>query len=135
MKTIFSILALLFVINTASFGQNLSQEESLLSESILIQKSYHIDLPTYAKAKLIVGRLVAETSLTELEIKDVLDEMVSSHKSVTRQMLEKFHGLPTFTDTGNPEQDKENYKFAKNEWVDNNPELYQELINSNKTQK
>lgn len=135
MKTLLSILALLFVINPPSFSQNLSQEESLLSESILIQKSYHIDLPTYAKAKLIVDRLVAETSLTELEIKEVLDEMVSSHKSVTRQMLEKFHGLPTFTDTGNPEQDKENYKFAKNEWVDNNPELYQELINSNKTQK
>ena len=76
MKTIFSILTLLLIANITSFSQDLSQEEILLSESILIQKSYHIDLPTYNKAVIIVRRLISETELPEQEIISVLDDMV-----------------------------------------------------------
>lgn len=135
MKIISSILALLFITNTVSFGQVLSQEESLLSESILIQKSYHIDLPTYDKAKLLVDRLITETSLQKQEILDVLDQMVSSPSTVTKLMLERFHGLPIYVNTGSPELDKKNYKNAKNEWIENNPDKYQELVKSNTAQK
>lgn len=135
MKIISSILVLLFITNTASFGQVLSQEDILLSESILIQKSYYIDLPTYDKAKLLVDRLITETSLQKQEILDVLDQMVSSPSTVTKLMLERFHGLPIYVNTGSPELDKKNYKNAKNEWIENNPDKYQELVKSNTAQK
>lgn len=135
MKTIFSLLTLLFVINTVSFSQELSQEDIMLSESILIQKSYHIDLPTYDRAKLIVDHLIKETSLQKQEIIDVLDQMVVSPSSVTKLMLERFHGLPVYVNTGSPELDKKNYKNAKNDWIENNPSKYQELVNSNTSQK
>jgi hypothetical protein len=135
MKPIFSLLTLLFVINTVSFSQELSQEDIMLSESILIQKSYHIDLPAYDRAKLIVDHLIKETSLQKQEIIDILDQMVVSSSSVTKLMLERFHGLPVYVNTGNPELDKKNYKNAKNEWIENNPSKYQELVNSNTSQK
>ena len=135
MKTIFSILALLFVINTASFGQSLSQEESLLSESILTQKSYHIDLPTYNKAVIIVRRLISETELSEQEIISVLDDMVSNQATITRQFLEMFHGLPVYINTGNPAEDQENYNTLKTAWIENNPDKHRELINSNRSSK
>jgi hypothetical protein len=135
MKTLFSILALLFVANTASFGQSLSQEESLLSESILTQKSYHIDLPTYNKAVIIVCRLISETELSEQEIISILDDMVSNPATITRQFLEMFHGLPTCKNTGNPVVDQENYKAAKIAWIENNPDKHRELIDSNNPSK
>ena len=135
MKTIFSLLTLLFVINTVSFSQELSQEDIMLSESILIQKSYHIDLPTYDRAKLIVDHLIKETSLQKQEIIHVLDQMVLSPSSVTKLMLVRFHGLPVYVNTGSPELDKKNYKNAKNDWIENNPSKYQELVNSNTSQK
>ena len=135
MKTIFSLITLLFVINTASFSQELSQEDIMLSENILIQKSYHIDLPTYDRAKLIVDHLIKETSLQKQEIIHVLDQMVLSPSSVTKLMLVRFHGLPVYVNTGSPELDKKNYKNAKNDWIENNPSKYQELVNSNTSQK
>jgi len=132
-KVIFLLVAL--ACYSPIFSQSASQENETLSNNILTQKSYHIDLSTYAKAKLIVDRLISETSLSEQEIIEMLDEMVESRATVTRQFLEKFDGLPTYIDTGNPELDKENYKNAKNSWVENNPVKYQELINSNKPLK
>ena len=135
MKTIFFLLTLLFVINTDSFSQELSQEDIMLSENILIQKSYHIDLATYDRAKLIVDHLIKETSLQKQEIIHVLDQMVLSPSSVTKLMLVRFHGLPVYVNTGSPELDKKNYKNAKNDWIENNPSKYQELVNSNTSQK
>ena len=135
MKTIFFLLTLLFVINTDSFSQELSQEDIMLSENILIQKSYHIDLATYDRAKLIVDHLIKETSLQKQEIIDILDQMVLSPSSVTKLMLVRFHGLPVYVNTGSPELDKKNYKNAKNDWIENNPSKYQELVNSNTSQK
>ena len=135
MKTLFSILALLFVINTTSFSQDLSQEDALLSESILTQKSYHIDLPTYNKAAIIVRRLIAETELSEQGIIAILDNMVSNPATVTRQFLEMFHGLPIYINTGNPAADQENYNALKIAWIENNPDKHQELIKSNNPSK
>ena len=135
MKTIFFLVTLLFVINTDSFSQELSQEDIMLSESILIQKSYHIDIPNYDRAKLIVDHLIKETSLQKQEIIDILDQMVLSPSSVTKLMLVRFHGLPVYVNTGSPELDKKNYKNAKNDWIENNPSKYQELVNSNTSQK
>ena len=93
MKTLFSILILVFVVNTAHFSQELSQEDISLTESILAQKSYHIDLPTYNKAAIIVRRLIAETDLSEQGIIAILDDMVSNQATITRQLLEIFHCL------------------------------------------
>ena len=135
MKTLFCILILVFVMNTPSFGQVLSQEDISLSESILTQKSYHIDLPTYNKAAIIVRRLIAETDLSELEIIDMLDNMVANKATVTRQFLELFHGLPIFINTGNPAEDQENYNTLKMAWIENNPDKHQELINANRSSK
>ncbi|MBC8475188.1 MAG: hypothetical protein H8D53_01955 [Bacteroidetes bacterium] len=135
MKTIFSILTLLFLANITSFSQDLSQEEILLSESILIQKSYHIDLPTYNKAVIIVRRLISETELSEQEIISVLDDMVSNQATITRQFLEMFHGLPVYINTGNPAEDQENYNTLKTAWIENNPDKHRELINSNRSSK
>ena len=135
MKTIFSILTLLLIANITSFTQDLSQEEILLSESILIQKSYHIDLPTYNKAVIIVRRLISETELPEQEIISVLDDMVSNQATITRQFLEMFHGLPVYVNTGNPTEDQENYTALKTAWIENNPDKHQELINSNRSSK
>jgi len=135
MKTIFSILTLLLIANITSFSHDLSQEEILLSESILIQKSYHIDLPTYNKAVIIVRRLISETELPEQEIISVLDDMVSNQATITRQFLEMFHGLPVYVNTGNPAEDQENYAALKTAWIENNPDKHQELINSNRSSK
>jgi hypothetical protein len=135
MKTIFSMLTLLFLANITSFSQELSQEEILLSESILIQKSYHIDLPTYNKAVIIVRRLIAETDLSEQGIIAILDDMVSNPATVTRQFLEMFHGLPIYINTGNPAADQENYNALKTAWIENKPDKHQELINSNNLSK
>jgi hypothetical protein len=135
MKTLFSILTLLFVTNITSFGQDLSQEEMLLSESILIQKSYHIDLPTYDKAVIIVRRLISETELSKQEIISMLDDMVSSTSTITRQFLELFHGLPAYIGKGDSVVGQENYKALKTAWIENNPDKYQELIDSNKPSK
>ena len=135
MKTLFCILILVFVMNTPSFSQGLSQEDISLSESILTQKSYHIDLPTYNKAATIVRRLIAETDLSELEIIAILDNMVANKATVTRQFLELFHGLPVFINTGNPAEDQENYHTLKMAWIENNPDKHQELINANRSSK
>ena len=135
MKTLFCILILVFVMNTPSFSQVLSQEDISLSESILTQKSYHIDLPTYNKAAIIVRRLIAETDLSELEIINMLDNMVANKATVTRQFLELFHGLPVYINTGNPAEDKENYNTLKMAWIENNPDKHQELINANRSSK
>ena len=135
MKTLFCILILVFVMNTPSFSQGISQEDISLSESILTQKSYHIDLPTYNKAATIVRRLIAETDLSELEIIDMLDNMVANKATVTRQFLELFHGLPAFINTGNPAEDQENYNTLKMAWIENNPDKHQELINANRSSK
>ena len=135
MKTLFCILILVFVMNTPSCSQILSQEDISLSESILTQKSYHIDLPTYNKAATIVRRLIAETDLSELEIIAILDNMVANKATVTRQFLELFHGLPVYINTGNPAEDKENYNTLKMAWIENNPDKHQELINANRSSK
>ena len=129
------MLTLLFLANITSFSQELSQEEILLSESILIQKSYHIDLPTYNKAVIIVRRLIAETDLSEQGIIAILDDMVSNPATVTRQFLEMFHGLPIYINTGNPAADQENYNALKTAWIENKPDKHQELINSNRSSK
>ena len=121
--------------NTPSFSQILSQEDISLSESILTKKSYHIDLPTYNKAAIIVRRLIAETDLSELEIINMLDNMVANKATVTRQFLELFHGLPVYINTGNPAEDKENYNTLKMAWIENNPDKHQELINANRSSK
>ncbi len=125
----------MFLANITSFSQDLSQEEILLSESILIQKSYHIDLPTYNKAVIIVRRLISETELSEQEIISVLDDMVSNQATITRQFLEMFHGLPVYINTGNPAEDQENYNTLKTAWIENNPDKHRELINSNRSSK
>ncbi|MEA1875156.1 MAG: hypothetical protein U9N51_12140 [Bacteroidota bacterium] len=39
-------------------------------------------------------------------------------------------GFPEYEDTGNPELDKKNYQIKKRKWVEENPEKYQEYINS-----
>ena len=135
MKTLFCIVIVVFVMNTTSFSQELSQEDISLSESILTQKSYHIDLPTYNKAATIVRRLIAETDLSELEILDMLDNMVANKATVTRQFLELFHGLPVYINTGNPAEDQENYNTLKMAWIENNPDKHQELINANRSSK
>ncbi len=135
MKTLFSILILVFVVNTAHFSQELSQEDISLTESILAQKSYHIDLPTYDKAAIIVRRLIAETDLSEQGIIAILDNMVSNQATITRQLLEMFHGLPVYVNTGNPTEDQENYTALKTAWIENNPDKHQELINSNRSSK
>ena len=135
MKTLFCILILVFVMNTPSCSQILSQEDISLSESILTQKSYHIDLPTYNKAAIIVRRLIAETDLSELEIINMLDNMVANKATVTRQFLELFHGLPVYINTGNPAEDQENYNTLKMAWIENNPDKHQELINANRSSK
>ena len=135
MKTLFSILILVFVVNTAHFSQELSQEDISLTESILAQKSYHIDLPTYDKAAIIVRRLIAETDLSEQGIIAILDNMVSNQATITRQLLEMFHGLPVYVNTGNPTEDQESYNTLKMAWIENNPDKHQELINSNRSSK
>ena len=121
--------------NTTPFSQGISQEDISLSESILTQKLYHIDLPTYNKAAIIVRRLITETDLSELEILAILDNMVASQASITRQFLERFHGLPVFINTGNPAEDQESYNALKMAWIENNPDKHQELINSNRPSK
>ncbi|MDA3910074.1 MAG: hypothetical protein PF448_01790 [Bacteroidales bacterium] len=40
------------------------------------------------------------------------------------------NGFPEYEDTGNHEADRENYQNKKQKWVEENPEKYQEYINS-----
>ena len=130
----FLFLMLIFV--TASLtakSQTASTNEQ--TQIILSEKSYHEDLATYPKAKKIVELLLEQTELSEAEIKNILDVMVNDARPAVRQVFERFHGLPTYQDTGNPEVDKANYKMAKDQWVQDNPDKYQALINSNKSQK
>ena len=39
-----------------------------------------------------------------------------------------YPGFPQFKDTGNPEKDESEYGQKKQEWINENPEAYQELI-------
>ena len=41
-------------------------------------------------------------------------------------------GFPQYKDTGNPEVDQQNYSNAKQKWIEENPEAYQEYINRNR---
>ena len=45
--------------------------------------------------------------------------------------------FPKYTDTGNPESDRDNYRMAKDQWIADNPGKYQELLNqgTNKVQE
>jgi hypothetical protein len=131
MKKYIFLIALL-----ASFGTSIvAQSNKLSSESILNQKSYNIDLPTYKKAKLIVDRLLNETTLNEQKIIEILDEMVADPTPVERQILIRFYGLPILIDTGNPQLDQKNYNKAKEEWILKNPKKHQKLMNSNHVHK
>ncbi len=124
-----------FSVNALIAQKNNKSDKNISQERILEQKSYHVDLPTYKKAKLIIDKLIEETSLSELEIIELLDIMVADPTTVEKQILIRFYGLPVFVDTGNPELDNENYKKAKNDWIKKNPEKYNNLINSKHTQK
>lgn len=42
--------------------------------------------------------------------------------------------FPIYIDTGNPEADQETYKLAKEAWIVENPELYQELMKGGEQQ-
>jgi hypothetical protein len=39
-------------------------------------------------------------------------------------------GFPEFIDTGNPEEDEKTYAEKKRQWIEANPEKYQEYLNS-----
>ena len=41
-------------------------------------------------------------------------------------------GFPNYIDTGYPETDRQNYSQAKQQWINNNPDKYNELFNKNK---
>ena len=127
---IFLIAALVFC--APVYSQTITEADETLSTRILNQKSYHIDAKMFDKATVIVNRLIAETSLSEEGIMSILDEMVSNPTPVMMQFLQRFYDLPVFIDTGNLEVDNENYRIAKNDWIENNPVKYQEAINSNK---
>jgi len=43
-------------------------------------------------------------------------------------------GFPKYIDTGHPETDRQNYSQAKQLWINNNPDKYNELFNKNKDQ-
>jgi len=131
MKKAIYLIALLALIGTNGFSQN----DNNKAENILKQSSYHIDLPAYPKAALVVTTLLEETTLTDQEILSVLDEMVANPISVQQQVLTKYHGLPTLIDTGNPEADIENYNKAKTKWIKDNPEKHKKLISSNRSIK
>lgn len=46
------------------------------------------------------------------------------------------NGFPVYVNTGNDEQDMENYRIAKDAWIEQNPEKYLEMqgLNSKKDQ-
>jgi len=132
MRIVTIIGALLLTLSTSTFAQGSSAADQALAAKILKEKSYHVDLPTYTKASEIVDRLISETDLKEQEIANVLDDMVADPATVTRQMLVKYHGLPILKNTGNKEKDMADYKKAKTKWVEENPEKYKELIESNR---
>ena len=43
--------------------------------------------------------------------------------------------FPVFVNTGNPEADNESYMIAKEEWIKNNPEKYEQLLQQNPMSK
>ena len=131
MKRHVLLIALMATIGSTIFAQS----NQLSSESILEQKSYNVDLPTYKKAKVIVDRLIGEAKLDKKAIIEVLDEMVADPTPVERQILIRFYGLPVFIDSGNPQLDHKNYNKAKEEWIKNNPKKHQKLIDSKNAQK
>lgn len=125
----FLICILCFSINLFSQNQadnNTFNDDSI--EKILKENSYtSMDLPEYRKAEMIIKKLMEETSLTENEISALLTGMVQDSTPVDMQILIKIYNMPVFIDTGNPVTDQENYNKAKETWIKENPDKYQEL--------
>jgi hypothetical protein len=53
-----------------------------------------------------------------------------SNPGATKPTPVLIDGFPEYEDTGNPEVDQKNYQKRKQKWVEENPEKYQEYINS-----
>ncbi len=114
--------------NLHAQNTSISDNQSSSVNELLLKYNYHQDLPEYKKAKEILELLISEKSLSEAEIKQIFNEMMLDPTPVKKQYYVRFHDLPVYINSGNPEIDKENYKNAKDEWIKNNPEKYNNLI-------
>ena len=60
---------------------------------------------------------------------------IKKEKSViVKNKQEMPASFPQYIDTGHPEIDRQNYSQAKQQWINNNPDKYNELFNKNKDQ-
>ena len=57
-----------------------------------------------------------------------VDLILPSDPQERAAMIMASVGYPTFVDTGNSEQDQNNYETAKAAWIDADPERYEELM-------
>ncbi|HOE03895.1 MAG TPA: hypothetical protein PLZ52_01665 [Bacteroidales bacterium] len=54
---------------------------------------------------------------------------VSAPPSNIKRSAVDYPGFPEFVNTGNPQQDEKNYMDAKNKWISEHPQEYQQLLN------
>ena len=116
-------MALLALIGSHTYAQQNNNQVT----NILIQSSYHVDLPTYPKATLAVELLLEETTFSDQKILSVLDGIVTNPLSVELQVYRKYCGMPVYIDTGNPTIDRKTLNKAKSVWVKENPKKYKRL--------
>ncbi len=64
---------------------------------------------------------------TGLQVMSV-DLILPSDPRERKTMIMASFGFPQYQDTGNPEQDQNNYLTAKSAWVDADPARYEDLI-------
>ncbi|MDA3819776.1 MAG: hypothetical protein PF590_04870 [Candidatus Delongbacteria bacterium] len=58
------------------------------------------------------------------------DQQLKEHPEQSPRTPIAIEGFPEYKHTGNPEADKADYAKRKKEWIENNPEAYQEYLES-----
>lgn len=68
---------------------------------------------------------------------DITGTKINIQTGRVKSTVELPGDFPKYTDTGNPQSDRDSYKTAKDQWIADNPGKYQELLNqgTNKVQE
>lgn len=90
------------------------------------------DAPTHrvvVRTTAPVHQAALQAGITQSGLQVVsVDLLLPSNPQERAAMIMASVGFPTFLNTGNPEQDQNNYETAKAAWIDADPLRYEELM-------
>lgn len=66
----------------------------------------------------------ADKSLDEIYISNLINGILLDYQVNEKIINDILEEMPKYVDSGNSERDKEVYRFAVKEWIENNPEKY-----------